>query len=106
LLIFCIILSIFVFAYSQERVIIEKRGDHYHVESFYLPETTDQKPSYKKHYRKKSVKKERYYIAKEKGKVFHRPSCRFGKKIKHKVIFKSRKKAVKTGLRPCRVCKP
>ncbi len=106
MLIFCFTLLFVFSAYSQEKVIIEKRGDHYHIESFYLPETTVQKPSSQKRHRKKSVKKERYYIAKEKGKVFHRPSCRFGKKIKHKVIFKSKEKAVKAGLRPCRICKP
>ncbi|MDQ7055400.1 MAG: Ada metal-binding domain-containing protein [Persephonella sp.] len=106
MLVFCIILSLSVFAYSQERVIIENRGDHYHVENFYLPETDVKRDTSQKYHRKKSVKKERYYIAKEKGKVFHRPSCRFGKKIKHKMIFKSRKKAIKAGLRPCRVCRP
>ncbi|WP_457624830.1 Ada metal-binding domain-containing protein [Persephonella sp.] len=98
--------GLFCFSYAQDRVIIENRGTHYHIESFtepsYKPEKPYKKPS-KRYYRKK---KEKFYISSKKGKVFHRPSCRFAKKIKNRKIYKTRKKAVKAGLRPCKLCRP
>jgi len=41
-------------------------------------------------------------------KVFHRPDCRYAKKIKKNnlKIFKSKSQAEKAGYRPCKVCKP
>ncbi|SNZ06217.1 Metal binding domain of Ada [Persephonella hydrogeniphila] len=100
--VFLLLTGIFYFSYAQERVIIENRGTHYHVESYTEPSYSPKK-SKKKHY---SKKKERFYISKQKGKVFHRPSCRFAKKIKNKKVFKTRRKAVNAGLRPCKLCKP
>ena len=102
-----ILLWIFCFSYAQERVIIQNRGDYYHVETYNIPEYKPSKQKLqKKYHRKKRKRKEKYYLSKEKGKVFHRPHCKFAKKIKKKVRFKTRSKAVKSGLRPCRVCKP
>ncbi len=103
-----IFLGLFCFSYAQERVIIEERGNYYHLETYrepyYKPEKPLKKPA-KKLY-KKAKKKEKYYIAKEKGNIFHRPSCKFAKKIKYKIKFKTRRKAINSSLRPCKVCKP
>ncbi|WP_457643029.1 Ada metal-binding domain-containing protein [Persephonella sp.] len=99
----------FLPAFAQERVIIENKGSHYHIEVYKEPEyraPKNVKPNKKKYRKGKHRKKEKYYVAKENGKVFHRPSCRFAKKIKHKVRFKTKRKAKNAGLRPCKVCKP
>ncbi len=105
--ILCLLWAFPVFA--QERVIIENKGNHYHVEVYKEPAYKSKKypGTKKKSYRKKKHrKKEKYYIAKENGKVYHRPSCRFAKKIKHRIKFKTKKRAERAGLRPCKVCKP
>ncbi len=48
------------------------------------------------------------YVASVNSKVFHKPNCKWAKKIKEKnlVGFKSREDAVNSGKRPCKVCKP
>ncbi|WP_029520487.1 Ada metal-binding domain-containing protein [Persephonella sp. IF05-L8] len=97
-------------AFSLEKTIIEDKGGYYKVETYqeYIPKKYNHKQHTKRkaHIKKKSRKKASYYVAKSKGKIFHRPDCRFAKRIKHKIVFKSRKKAVKSGLRPCKVCSP
>ena len=48
------------------------------------------------------------YVASVNSEVFHKPSCRWAKKIKpHNIVgFKSREDAINSGRRPCKVCKP
>ena len=52
--------------------------------------------------------KEWRYVASEKSEVFHRPDCKWVKKINADNLmgFMSREDAVKIGRRPCRSCKP
>jgi len=52
--------------------------------------------------------KEWKYVASRNSKVFHRPDCKWAKKIKpgNLVGFKSREEAVESGRRPCRNCRP
>ena len=52
--------------------------------------------------------KEWKYVASRNSKVFHRPDCKWVKKISpgNLVGFKSREEAVKSGRRPCRSCEP
>jgi len=52
--------------------------------------------------------KEWKYVASRNSKVFHRPDCKWAKKIspKNLIGFKSREDAVKSGRRPCRSCRP
>lgn len=53
-------------------------------------------------------RKESIYIGHKGTKKFHRPNCRFGKKIseKNRVILNSRKEAINQGYIPCKVCRP
>jgi hypothetical protein len=48
------------------------------------------------------------YVASAQREVFHQPDCEWAKKISHQnlVGFKSREDAIKSGRRPCKVCKP
>ena len=102
---FLVFIGLFCFSYAQEGVIIEKKGqNYYHVEAYSQPSYKPKKERYKKSSRYR--KKERFYVASKKGKVFHRPSCRFAKKIKNKIIFKTKRKAKRAGFRPCKFCKP
>ncbi|WP_457622341.1 Ada metal-binding domain-containing protein [Persephonella sp.] len=100
-----IILIIFLIliktSFSLEKAVIQKKSDHIHIESEIIPDYRKNKKT--KH---KKIKKEKYYITSEKGKVYHRPSCRFAKKIKYKTKIKSKRSARKKGLRPCKICKP
>ena len=52
--------------------------------------------------------KEWKYVASRNSKVFHRPDCKWVKKIspKNLIGFKSREEAIKSGRRPCRICEP
>ena len=52
--------------------------------------------------------KEWKYVASKKSKVFHRPDCKWSKKIApgNLVGFKSREEAIRSGRRPCRSCEP
>ena len=52
--------------------------------------------------------KEWKYVASKNSKVFHRPDCKWAKKISSKNLigFRSREEAVKSGRRPCRSCEP
>jgi micrococcal nuclease len=52
--------------------------------------------------------KEWKYVASKNSKVFHRPDCKWMKKInpKNLIGFKSREEAIRSGRRPCRVCGP
>ncbi len=54
------------------------------------------------------VPTENFYIASKNSKVFHRPDCRWAKKIapKNLVRYKTREDAVNDGKRPCKMCKP
>ncbi|MBW2004081.1 MAG: hypothetical protein JRI72_05620 [Deltaproteobacteria bacterium] len=47
-------------------------------------------------------------MASRNSKVFHRPDCKWAKKIKagNLIGFKSREEAVKSGRRPCKSCGP
>ena len=102
---FLIFIGLFCFSYAQEEVIIEKKGqNYYHVETYSEPSYKPKKERYKKSYRHR--KKSRFYVASKKGKDFHIPSCRFARKIKNKIIFKTKRKARRSGLRPCKLCKP
>lgn len=53
-------------------------------------------------------RKESIYIGHKGTKKFHRPNCRFGKRIseKNRITFSSRKEAINQGYIPCKVCKP
>jgi hypothetical protein len=48
------------------------------------------------------------YVASKNSGVFHRPQCRWAKKIspKNLVNYNSRDEAIKAGKRPCKQCKP
>jgi len=48
------------------------------------------------------------YVASKKSKVFHRPDCKWAKRIspKNLIGFRSREEAVRSGRRPCRSCRP
>ena len=48
------------------------------------------------------------YVASKNSRVFHRPDCKWAKRIspKNLIGFKSREEAVKSGRRPCRSCRP
>jgi hypothetical protein len=51
---------------------------------------------------------EHKYIASKNSKVFHKPDCRWAKRIKpaNLVGYNSRNEAIEAGKRPCKVCKP
>ena len=55
-----------------------------------------------------SAKQEGYYVASRNSDKFHRPDCKWGMKISQRnlIKFKTREEAIKTGLKPCGVCKP
>ena len=48
------------------------------------------------------------YVASRKSEVFHRPDCKWAKRIspKNLIGFNSRAEVIKTGRRPCKACKP
>jgi hypothetical protein len=48
------------------------------------------------------------YVASKNSKVFHKPDCRWAKRIKpaNLVTYSSRAEAIEAGKRPCKVCKP
>jgi sugar phosphate isomerase/epimerase len=48
------------------------------------------------------------YVASENGEVFHKPECRWAKRIKPEnlVVYNSRDEAINAGKRPCKSCKP
>jgi micrococcal nuclease len=52
--------------------------------------------------------KEWKYVASKNSKVFHRPDCKWAKKIspKNLIGFESREEAIRSGRRPCRSCGP
>ena len=52
--------------------------------------------------------KEWKYVASKKSEVFHRPGCKWAKKIspKNLIGFKSREEAIGSGRRPCKSCGP
>jgi hypothetical protein len=54
------------------------------------------------------VPAENFYVASKNSKVFHRPDCRWAKRIapKNLVRYKTREEAVNDGKRPCKICKP
>ena len=54
------------------------------------------------------IKEKTYYIGNIKMNKFHRPSCRWAKKISsgNRIIFLTREGALKKDYDPCRVCKP
>jgi len=56
----------------------------------------------------KSTVAEYKYVASKNSKVFHKPECRWAKRIKPEnlVGYNSRDKAIKAGKRPCKLCKP
>ncbi len=96
----CSVFILFNFSNSQEIIIIKSNGNIYSLEKKSIPKN---KKTVKK---KLKHKRESFYIAGRKSKVFHRPNCPFAKRLKSKVIFKSRYEAIKKGLRPCSRCKP
>ena len=52
--------------------------------------------------------KEWKYVASKKSKVFHRPGCKWVKRISaaNLIGFKGKEEAIKSGRRPCRSCRP
>jgi hypothetical protein len=48
------------------------------------------------------------YVASKNSKVFHKPDCRWAKRIKptNLVTYSTRAEAIEAGKRPCKVCKP
>ena len=52
--------------------------------------------------------KEWKYVASKNSKVFHRPDCKWAKRIspKNLIGYKSREEAIKSGRRPCGICGP
>ena len=88
------------FSFGAEEIIVEDNGNYLQLEVVKYKSSKHQK-KYKYH-----KKREEFYVAKKGSKVFHRPNCRFAKRIKHKVIYHSRKEALNHHLRPCKVCKP
>lgn len=48
------------------------------------------------------------YVASVNSEVFHRPDCEWAKKIspRNLVGFKTREDVIKSGRRPCKVCRP
>jgi hypothetical protein len=48
------------------------------------------------------------YVASKNSKVFHKPDCRWAKRIKpaNLVTYSTRDKAIEAGKRPCKFCKP
>jgi len=52
--------------------------------------------------------KEWNYVASKNSKVFHKPDCKWARKIspKNLIGFKSREEAVRSGRKPCRSCEP
>ncbi len=48
------------------------------------------------------------YVASKNSEVFHKPQCRWAKKISKRnlVGYNSTDEAVKAGKRPCKLCKP
>lgn len=53
-------------------------------------------------------KKEWKYVASKKSNVFHRPDCKWAKRIspENLIGFDSIEEAIKNGRRPCRSCRP
>ena len=52
--------------------------------------------------------KECKYVASKNSKVFHRPDCKWAKRIspKNLIGFKPREEAIRSGRRPCKRCRP
>ncbi len=107
-----ILILLFGFSLAQERVIIENNNGIYNIKVQNLPKSHQKHKHSKKYYKHKkiykkhSLHKQKYYIASKNGKVFHKPDCKFAKRIKKKIKFKFRKEATAHGLRPCKYCKP
>ncbi|HIE59673.1 MAG TPA: hypothetical protein EYP82_07080 [Hydrogenothermaceae bacterium] len=105
LVIYLLICFLFSLSISKE-ILIENKGNYILLKN--IPETKSnhkKTKSYRK-YKKQKRKQHKYFVDKKNGKIFHKPDCKFAKKIKHKVKFKSKKQARNAGLRPCKVCKP
>jgi len=70
-----------------------------------VPPITPKKPS---RLSGKQAVAESKYVASKNSEVFHRPQCRWAKKIspKNLVDYNSRDEATKAGKRPCKQCKP
>ncbi len=99
-LLFLTFLICFCFSYPKEKVFLEKSGKGIFIKKVEIPE-------YNKHKKHKRIKKrEGFYVFSKRGKVFHRPDCKFARKIKNKIIVKTREEALRKGLKPCRFCKP
>ena len=48
------------------------------------------------------------YVASELCKAFHRPNCRYVRRIRPNYVihFDTREEAIREGVKPCRICKP
>jgi micrococcal nuclease len=55
-----------------------------------------------------SAVSEHKYVASKSSNVFHKPECRWAKKIsaQNLVTYKSKEEAIKAGKRPCKTCNP
>ena len=96
----CIFFLLYTFTTSQEVIVIKSYKDVYHLEKKSIPHFKNKTKRKIKH------KRESFYVAGKKSKVFHRPDCPFARRLKSKVMFKTKYQALKKGLRPCRKCKP
>ena len=56
----------------------------------------------------KRIAAEYKYVASKNSKVFHKPECRWAKRIKpaNLVGYNSREEVIEAGKRPCKMCKP
>ncbi len=55
-----------------------------------------------------NIQQSSHYVASKKSTIYHKPSCRWAKKIKksNKIVFTNVKDAKASGYRACKVCKP
>lgn len=100
---------IICFSYNlsiSKEILIENKGNYILLKN--VPETNlnYKKTEIHRKHKKQKRKQYKYFVAKKNRKIFHKPNCKFAKRIKHKVKFKSRKQAIKKGYRPCKICKP
>jgi len=101
---FCLVADIIADSNSLADVLIEKG----------FAKKTDKiipkiKPSIKKVIEIKATAPENIiWVASSNSKIFHRSTCTFAKRMKKGTViqFPTREKAIETGRRPCKTCKP
>jgi len=104
-----IFLLIICFSYNlstSREILVENKGNYILLKNVHKTKLNHKKTKHYKKYKKRKRKYYKYFVAKKNGKIFHKPYCKFAKKIKHKVKFKSKFQAIKKGYRPCKICRP